>query len=214
MCRDEFSRRIKSCSSRNRESASGFRGGTLISEMRGSKTWMSSSHLNGGRNGEIESRRPIKSRGHAWFPRCRDFSPPHFPIPKFADEVRCYYIEDYRVAAAARNGLTSLTKSSPSLEASSTLIRIADMLRGVDPSRSHPDRILSCRLPSKVDDASWILISVIRKSFLDRDHHSLARRLVILLVLIHGFHKKPHCQSPSENELIFRAGAPCVTIGV
>lgn len=74
---------------------------------------------------------------------------------KIVDEVRRYYIEDWIIELQlTRNGLTSVTRSSPPLEASSTLIRIVDMLRGVDPSRSHSDRVLSSRLLSKVDDAS------------------------------------------------------------
>lgn len=138
----------------------------------------------------------------------RDFrdaatSLPRSPSVKIADEVRRYYIEDWIIELQlTRNGLTSVTRSSPPLEASSTLIRIVDMLRGVDSSRSHSDRILSSRLLSKVDDASWILISIIRESFLVKrpqwDHHSLQYRLVISFVLIHGFHKKPTLEQPID----------------
>lgn len=132
------------------------------------ETWMSSSHLNGGRNDEIESQR-LKKAGDM-----RDFRDAATSLPrspsvtvKIADEVRRYYIEDWIIELQlTRNGLTSVTRSSPPLEASSTLIRIVDMLRGVDPSRSHSDRVLSSRLLSKVDDASWILINIIRESFL------------------------------------------------
>jgi len=139
-------------------------------------------------------------------------SPPPLPL-NIAIEVRCYYIEDWIIEQQLPcNGLTSLMIPWPLLETSSTLIRIADMLRGVAPSWSHPDRILS-KLLSK-DDASWIFISVIRES-------NVLTRSPLLGVLANDLPctnsripQETHRRSPSKNESISRASAPCVTIGV
>lgn len=174
---------------------------------------MRSSRLYTGRNDEIESQRSIKKSNGGGGGNSRDFRVmrqlflllhPLISTLKIAGKTLLY--RRLFASRLPRYGLTFLTKSSrPSLEAFSTLIRIADMLRGVDPSRNRSDRALSSRLLSKIDDvSSWIFIGYYPREpvFLVNEITTPCRGgwWSLSCILIHEFHKKPTVDHPRKNE--------------